>query len=78
LKYHLILRDYWSKIDASHPDYQYLRNAIDLYHKVNERNNEAIENREREQTLFGLNNKYGNIIESETKYYIGQYDAVCL
>lgn len=35
LKYHLILRDYFSKTDENHPDYLPLKEAINCYHKVN-------------------------------------------
>lgn len=35
LKYHLILRDYASKIEKTHPDYAPLQEAIECYHKVN-------------------------------------------
>ena len=42
LKYHLILRDYWSKTDEHHPDYLHLKEAIDCYHKVNEQNNLSV------------------------------------
>ena len=78
LKYHLILRDYWSKTDEAHPDYQELKAAIDCYHKVNEQNNLSVENKEKSQTMVSLDFKFGNIIESEARYYITQYDAVCL
>ena len=62
LKYHLILRDYWSKTDANHPDYVHLKLAIDCYHKVNEQNNLSVENQEKSQTMVNLENKFGNII----------------
>lgn len=42
LKYHLILRDYWSKTDPNHPDYTHLKTAIECYHKVNEQNNMSV------------------------------------
>ena len=64
LKYHLVLRDYWSKTDVTHPDYDHLKAAIDCYHKVMDQNNLSLENKAKDQTLVGLNNKYGNIIES--------------
>jgi hypothetical protein len=64
LKYHLILRDYWSKTEKGHPDEPHLKQAIDLYHKVNEQNNLSVENKEKDQTMMNLDFKFGNIIES--------------
>lgn len=39
LKYHLLLKDYCEKTDATHPDYLNLKEAIICYQKVNEKNN---------------------------------------
>jgi len=42
LKYHLILKDYASKTNASHPDMPFLEEAIACYRKVNDQNNQAL------------------------------------
>lgn len=52
LKYHLILRDYASKTPQNHPDLKELNEAIALYHKVNEQNNEALVDKEKDQMLI--------------------------
>lgn len=45
LKYHLILKDYASKLEQWHADYANLQEAINCYYQVNTQNNEAIENK---------------------------------
>ena len=73
LKYHLILRDYASKVPQNHPDYTSLQEAIECYHHVNEQNNIALENKEKDQILIDLDNRFGGIIDKGTRYYIGKF-----
>lgn len=75
LKYHLILRDYASKIPKNHPDAPFLKEAIDQYHKVNEQNNEEIENKEKNQRLIELDKKFGSIIKEGEgpRTYLAQF-----
>ena len=76
LKYHLILRDYASKIEKNHPDYKHLQEAIECYHKVNEQNNLSLENKEKDQMLLLLDSRFGGIIEAEARYFVKEYEAV--
>lgn len=64
LKYHLILRDYASKIEKTHPDWQPLQEAIECYHRVNQQNNLSLENKEKDQMLMVLDARFGGIIEA--------------
>lgn len=73
LKYHLILRDYASKVPSDHPDVKNLNEAIECYHQVNEQNNVALENKEKNKILIELDNRFGEIIDKGTRYYIGQF-----
>ena len=41
-KYHLLLNDYCSKLDRSHPDYLHMQKAIKSYLKITDQNNVAM------------------------------------
>lgn len=75
LKYHLILRDYASKVEKTHPDYPHLQEAIECYHRVNEQNNLSLENKEKDQMLMVLDSRFGGIIEAEARYFVKEYEA---
>lgn len=62
MKYHLILKDYFSRIHIDHPDYAHLQKAINSYHKVNNQNNLAMENKEKNSILIELDSRFGRII----------------
>lgn len=42
MKYHVILKDYFAKLDKKHPDYEPLKKAIEIYREVNEKNNNQL------------------------------------
>ena len=76
LKYHLILRDYASKVPKGHPDEEPLKLAIKCYTEVNERNNAALENKEKDNILVALDTRFGNIIEAQARYFVEQYECI--
>ena len=78
LKYHLILRDYASKVPKNHPDLPSLKQAIDCYHEVNEQNNIALEDKQKNIILMQLDKRFGQIIDKGARYYIAQFESIML
>lgn len=64
LKYHLILKDYYHCTPKDHPDYKYLEKAMELYHEVNQRNNESMLHKEKNEMLVNLQRVFKDIISS--------------
>lgn len=70
LKYHLILKEYFKETPKDHPDYKHLEEAIECYHRVNQRNNEAMEHKEKDKMLMSLDGIFKDIINTEARYFI--------
>lgn len=78
LKYKLLLNSYFKEIYRSHPDYADLTRAIHCYEEVSQRNNKALENKEKSETLLALEARFTGIIDGDSKYYIDQIDAIMM
>lgn len=54
LKYNVLLSDYFKELWRSHPDYPYMKQAIKCYKDVSQRNNKAMEHKEKRENLLKL------------------------
>ena len=67
------MKGYAEETAATHPDYKSLHEAIACYHEVNQRNNKAMEHKEKDQMLMHLDGLFKNIINSEARYFITDF-----
>lgn len=65
-KYQLLLRDYLKKLPKNHADYKPVEKAMQLYHNVNEENNQSMHQQQRSETMINLDKKFGGIISSRS------------
>lgn len=68
LKYKLLLTDYQKKLRMDHPDYHALTKAIEIYHQVVEKTNQAMENEKHMKRMVQMEAKFKNILESSRQW----------
>jgi hypothetical protein len=78
LKYKLLLSSYFKEIYRSHVDHPHLVKAIQCYEEVSQRNNKALENKEKSESLLALDARFPGILNGDAKYYIDQLDATLM